>query len=136
MGVKTITKHLNERRIFTRDGGRWGIGTVHRMLTRPTYVRRHEFNKRGKAVLSAVLDRRQERSDRRREHIAELNKRAAETELRLKRLYDAIESRPSTSARSRFRQASVAIRQKLIPCSSRRIALADFLSGGDGFDFK
>jgi site-specific DNA recombinase len=210
MGVKTITKHLNERRIFTRDGGRWGIGTVHRLLTRPTYAGRHEFNKRGKSkelkpageviavevppiidqvtfdavqahlkarnpkvahpqvvggptlltglihcakcggamtirtgkggryryytcsakarqgptacegmtvpmeklddlvaghleerlldpdrleeVLAAVLDRRQERSDRRREHIAELNKRAAETELRLKRLYDAIES--------------------------------------------
>ncbi|WP_312570995.1 recombinase family protein [Brevundimonas sp.] len=210
MGVKTITKHLNERRIFTRDGGRWGIGTVHRMLTRPTYAGRHEFNKRGKSkelkpaeeviavevpaiidqamfdavqahlkarspkvahpqvvggptlltglihcgkcggamtirtgkggryryytcsmkarqgstacegmtvamerlddlvanhlaerlldpdrledVLSEVLDRRQERSGRRREHIAELNKRAAETELRLKRLYDAIES--------------------------------------------
>ena len=32
MGVKTITKHLNERHIFTRDGGRWGIGTVHRVL--------------------------------------------------------------------------------------------------------
>ncbi len=210
MGVKTITKHLNERRIFTRDGGRWGIGTVHRMLTRPTYAGRHEFNKRGKSkelkpaievipvevppiidqatfdavqahlkarspkvshpqvvggptlltglihcgkcggamtirtgkggryryytcsmkarqgvtacagmtvamerlddlvanhlaerlldpdrledVLSEVLDRRQERSERRREHIAELNRRAAETELRLKRLYDAIES--------------------------------------------
>lgn len=210
MGVKTITKHLNERRIFTRDGGRWGIGTVHRLLTRPTYAGRHEFNKRGKSkelkpaievipvevppiidqatfdavqahlkarspkvahpqvvggptlltglihcgkcggamtirtgkggryryytcsakarqgptacegmtvpmeklddlvachleerlldperleeVLSAVLDRRLGRSDRRREHIAELNKRAAETELRLKRLYDAIES--------------------------------------------
>lgn len=210
MGVKTITKHLNERRIFTRDGGRWGIGTVHRLLTRPTYAGRHEFNKRGKNkelkpaeeviavevpaiidqatfdavqahlkarspkvahpqvvggptlltglihcgkcggamtirtgkggryryytcsmkarqgatacegttvamerlddlvanhlaerlldpdrledVLSEVLDRRQERSERRREHIAELNKRAAETELRLKRLYDAIES--------------------------------------------
>ena len=43
-------------------------------------------------VLASVLDRRQERADRRREHIAELNKRAAETELRLKRLYDAIES--------------------------------------------
>lgn len=43
-------------------------------------------------VLSAVLDRTQERSERRREHIAELNKRAAETELRLKRLYDAIEA--------------------------------------------
>jgi site-specific DNA recombinase len=32
------------------------------------------------------------RSDRRREHIAELNKRAAEADLRLKRLYDAIET--------------------------------------------
>ena len=40
----------------------------------------------------SVLDRRQERAERRREHIAELNKRAAETDLRLKRLYDAIES--------------------------------------------
>jgi site-specific DNA recombinase len=43
-------------------------------------------------VLSALLDRRQERSERRREHIAEPNKRSAETELRLKRLYDAIEA--------------------------------------------
>src|SRR5262249_15050846 len=192
------------------DGGRWGIGQVHRILTRRTYIGEHEFNKRTKAkelkplseivvvevpplidretfdtvqarlkarnpkvmparvvsgptlptgicccakcggamtlrtgkggryryyacsikarqgetgcegrsipmekldgvvidhierefldpsrlevVLSAVLDRRQERGERRREHIAELNKRAAETELRLKRLYDAIEA--------------------------------------------
>ncbi|HVB89273.1 MAG TPA: hypothetical protein VND97_03650 [Beijerinckiaceae bacterium] len=43
-------------------------------------------------MLAAVLDRRQERGERRREHIAELNKRAAETDLRLKRLYDAIEA--------------------------------------------
>ena len=42
-------------------------------------------------VLASVLDRRQDRAERRREHIAELNKRAAETDLRLKRLYDAIE---------------------------------------------
>jgi site-specific DNA recombinase len=210
MGVKNITAHLNQHRIFTRDGGRWGIGQVHRILTRRTYIGEHEFNKRSKAkelkpvseivtvavppiidqatfdavqahlrsrnpkvtparvvsgptlltgicfcadcggamtlrtgkggryryytcsikarqgetgckgrsipmekldnlvashiedrllqperleeVLAAVLDRRQERSDRRREHIAELNKRATETDLRLKRLYDAIES--------------------------------------------
>jgi hypothetical protein len=39
-----------------------------------------------------VLDRRQERTERRRYHIAELSKRATETDLRLKRLYDAIES--------------------------------------------
>lgn len=43
-------------------------------------------------ILASVLDRRQQRPERRREHIAELRKRAAETELRLKRLYDAIES--------------------------------------------
>ncbi len=210
MGVKAITKHLNEHRIFTRDGGRWGIGTVHRMLTRQTYIGRHEFNRRTKngdnkpdeevipvavppiidqsvfdavqarmkarnpkvtppqvvggrtlltglihcakcggamtirtgkggryryytcstkarqgatactgmtvpmkkldtlvarhledrlldparleEVLAPVLDRRQERTERRHAHIAELNKRATETDLRLKRLYDAIES--------------------------------------------
>ena len=44
------------------------------------------------AILASVLDRRQEQSQRRREHIAELNKRATESELRLKRLYDAIEA--------------------------------------------
>jgi site-specific DNA recombinase len=210
MGVKAIATHLNRERIFTRDGGRWGVGTVHRMLTRATYIGRHEFNKRRKTkelnppneviavpvppiidqmtfdavqahmkarnpkvtppqvvggptmltglihcakcggamtirtgkggryryytcstkarqgptacegmtvpmeklddlvanhlekrllnperleeILSTVLDRRQERSERKQAHIAELNKRATETDLRLKRLYDAIES--------------------------------------------
>ncbi len=210
LGVKNITNHLNARRIFTRDGGRWGVGQLHRILTRKTYIGEHEFNKRGKTkelkpvsevvsvevpplidratfdavqahlrsrnpkvmparvvsgptlltgicfcadcggamtlrtgksgryryytcsikarqgetgctgrsipmdrlddivaghiedrllepdrleeVLATVLDRRQEHSERRREHIGELNRRAAETELRLKRLYDAIES--------------------------------------------
>ena len=210
LGVKKIVSYLNERRIFTRDGGRWGVGQVHRILTRTTYVGRHEFNKRSKTkelkpvsevvpvevpplidrqtfdtvqahlksrnpkitparvtsgptlltgicfcadcggamtlrtgkngryryytcsikarqgetgckgrsipmsklddlvahhledrlldperleeILASLLDRRQERVERRHEHVAELNKRAAETELRLKRLYDAIES--------------------------------------------
>ncbi len=210
MGVKNIVSYLNSRRIFTRDGGRWGIGQVHRILTRRTYMGEHEFNKRSKTkelkplseivvvpvppiidretfeavqallkarnpkvtpsavisgptmltglihcakcggamtirtgkggryryyacsmkarqgptacegmavpmdkldelvashledqllqperleiILASVLDRRQEQSERRREHIAELSKRAAESELRLKRLYDAIEA--------------------------------------------
>jgi site-specific DNA recombinase len=210
MGVKSIAVHLNERHIFTRDGGLWGLAQVYNVLTRTTYVGRHQFNKRGKtgernpisevvtvevppiieqatfdavqahlrsrnprvtparvvsgptlltgicfcadcggamtlrtgkgglyryygcstksrqgvigckgrtipmakldnlvashiedrllqpdrleAILSSVMDHRQERAERRCEHIAELNKRAAETELRLKRLYDAIES--------------------------------------------
>lgn len=49
MGVKAIVKYLNERKLHTRTGGRWGVGAVHRMLTRPTYIGRHEFNKRSKA---------------------------------------------------------------------------------------
>jgi site-specific DNA recombinase len=210
MGVKSIVNHLNANGILTRDGGRWGIGSLHKMLTRPAYIGRHEFNKRGKtkelksadevitvpvppiideatfatvqarmkarnpkvtpprvvsgptlltglihcakcggamtirtgkggryryytcstkarqgptactgmtvpmekldalvaghlekrlldpkrleAVLASVLDRRQERSERKQHHIAELNKRATETDLRLNRLYDAIEA--------------------------------------------
>ncbi|CDO35846.1 recombinase family protein [Novosphingobium sp. KN65.2] len=210
MGVKNIVSYLNVRRIFTRDGGRWGIGQVHRILTRRTYMGEHEFNKRTKTkelkpvsevvtvpvppiidtetfdavqkllkarnpkvmparvvsgptmltglihcakcggamtirtgkggryryyacsmkarqgptacsgmavpmeklddlvadhlekrllqperletILAHVLDRRQEQSQRKRDHIAELSKRAVESDLRLKRLYDAIEA--------------------------------------------
>lgn len=210
MGVKNIVSYLNSRRIFTRDGGRWSIGQVHRVLTRRTYMGEHEFNKRtrtkelkpvseivtvpvppiidpetfdtvqkllkarnpkvmpsriisgptmltglihcakcggamtirtGKGgryryyvcsmkarqgptacegmavpmeklddlvadhlkkqllqperletILAAALDRREEHAERRRQHIAELNKRSTESELRLKRLYDAIEA--------------------------------------------
>ena len=36
MWVKSIAKHLNERKLYTRTGGRWGVGTVHRILTRRT----------------------------------------------------------------------------------------------------
>ena|SRR5215467_592803 len=42
-------------------------------------------------VLSSVLDRRKERAERRTTHIAELRKRSAEADAKLKRLYDAIE---------------------------------------------
>lgn len=43
-------------------------------------------------ILATVLDRRQDRAERRREHIGELNRRAAEADARLRRLYGAIES--------------------------------------------
>jgi site-specific DNA recombinase len=211
MGVKSITNHLNAAGIRTRDGGRWGIGAVHKVLTRTTYIGRHRFNTKfwktrerkpdaevvemsvppiidasdfeavqallktrspaltaprvvsgptlltgicfcaacGKAmtlrtgksgqyryytcstkarqgntgckgrtvpmerldtlvadhierrllqparleeILSSVLDRREERAERRASQIAELRKRAAEAEAKLKRLYDAIEN--------------------------------------------
>ena len=48
MGIKSIVRYLNDQRIFTRDGGRWGIGQIHAILTRTTYVGQHRFNKRGK----------------------------------------------------------------------------------------
>jgi DNA invertase Pin-like site-specific DNA recombinase len=34
MGIMAITCHLNERRIFTRDGGRWGKGQIHAIRSR------------------------------------------------------------------------------------------------------
>ena len=43
-------------------------------------------------ILASVLDRRQERTERRREHLAELHKRITETDQRINRLYDAIET--------------------------------------------
>jgi site-specific DNA recombinase len=211
MGVKSITKHLNAAGIRTRDGGRWGLGAVHKVITRTTYIGRHRFNTKvwktrerkpdaevvemavppiidagefevvqtllktrspaltaprivsgptlltgicfcsfcGKAmtlrtgkggryryytcstkarqgdtgcpgrtvpmdkldhvvadhlehrllqpkrlaqILSSVLDRREERAERRTAHIAELRKRASEADAKLKRLYDAIEN--------------------------------------------
>jgi site-specific DNA recombinase len=210
MGVKAIVKYLNGKGIFTRDGGRWGIGQVHRVLTRRTYIGEHRFNRRSnkgevkpeeevvtievpaiieretfdtvqrllqarnpktelparvvigptlltgicycgncggamtirtgksgryryyacsirarqgetgckgraipmdklddmvvhhiedrlldpgrlEAMLGTVLGRREDQAERRRQHIAELERRATESELRLKRLYDAIE---------------------------------------------
>jgi DNA invertase Pin-like site-specific DNA recombinase len=120
MGVKNIVSHLNRNRIFTRDGGRWGIGQVHRILTRRTYMKARQGPtacegmavpmdklddlvashledrllqpERLETILATVLDRREERSERQHEHIGELNRRAAESEARLKRLYDAIEA--------------------------------------------
>jgi hypothetical protein len=43
-------------------------------------------------LLGSVLGRRSDQVERRRQHIAELQRRAAESDLQLKRLYDAIEA--------------------------------------------
>ena len=45
MGIKAITITLNERSIRTRDGGRWGVASVHKVLTNTSYIGRHRFNK-------------------------------------------------------------------------------------------
>src|SRR3546814_15127011 len=46
MGLKSIATWLNENNIRTRDGGRWGLGAVHQVLTRTTYIGQHRFNTR------------------------------------------------------------------------------------------
>ena len=48
--------------------------------------------KRLEKVLASVIDHREERTERRREHLAELNRRIADADQRIGRLYDAIES--------------------------------------------
>ena len=42
--VVADAKHLNEAGIRTRDGGRWGVDAVHKVLTRTTYIGRQRFN--------------------------------------------------------------------------------------------
>ena len=232
MGVKSITCYLNERRIFTRDGGRWGLAQIHAILTRTTYIGEHRFNKRShkdrekkpesevaiiacpplidrdvfaavqarlksrhprmtparitsgptlltgicfcakcggamtmrtgkgsaggmyryytcstkarqgktgcegrsipmdrldhlvadhlekrllqperlEAILAGVLDRRQERTERRREHLSELHKRITEAEQRLNRLFDAIECGVANPADSGLKERIAGLR--------------------------
>lgn len=44
MGVKAIVEWLNSHGHRTASGARWGIGTVHMMLTKTSYVGEHYFN--------------------------------------------------------------------------------------------
>ncbi|MDQ0510717.1 hypothetical protein QOZ99_001605 [Angulomicrobium amanitiforme] len=46
MGIKEITKHLNAKGYRTRLGARYGVGTIHGILTNPVYVGEWSFNKR------------------------------------------------------------------------------------------
>lgn len=44
MGARQIADFLNMRGIRTQTGGRWGVGAVHQILKRETYIGRHRFN--------------------------------------------------------------------------------------------
>lgn len=63
-----------------------------RPLRLPPSCARSENNGHSCQILSSILDRREERAERRATHIAELRKRASEADAKLKRLYDAIEN--------------------------------------------
>ena len=43
MGVKSIVTYLNAKNIRTRDGGRWGLGALHKVLTQTTYIGRPQL---------------------------------------------------------------------------------------------
>ncbi|MEA2758596.1 MAG: site-specific recombinase [Methylobacteriaceae bacterium] len=45
LGVKAAACWLNERGYRTRGGARWGIGPLHKIITRPTYKGEHRFNR-------------------------------------------------------------------------------------------
>ena len=57
MNVKMFASYLNLHRIFTRNGGRRGIGKALRFLTQMTYVGHHAFNTRirNKLLCSRIL---------------------------------------------------------------------------------
>lgn len=44
LGLKSIATWLNDNNIRTKDGGKFGIGAVHQVLTRTTYKGEHRFN--------------------------------------------------------------------------------------------
>ena len=44
MGARQIAGYLNDKGIRTATGGRWGVGTIHEVLTRTTYIGTHRFN--------------------------------------------------------------------------------------------
>ena len=44
LGANLIADYLNQKGIRTSGGGRWGVGAVHQILTRTTYVGEHRFN--------------------------------------------------------------------------------------------
>jgi hypothetical protein len=44
LGVKAIVNWLNSRGYTTRQGGRWSVNKIHRLLTNPVYKGEYRFN--------------------------------------------------------------------------------------------
>jgi DNA invertase Pin-like site-specific DNA recombinase len=90
--------------------------------------------KRLETVLASVIDRRQERTERRREHLAELHRRITETDQRLGRLFDAIEAgmvdKDDTMAKERM--ASLKAMRDQAAADAERTQLALDSSGNQG----
>ena len=90
--------------------------------------------KRLETILSSVIDRRQERVERRRAHLAELNRRITETDQRIGRLFDAIEGGmiDKDDAMAKERMASLKALRDQAVADAERTQLALNSSGDQG----
>ena len=90
--------------------------------------------KRLETVLASVIDRRQERAERRREHLAELNRRITEADQRLGRLFDAIEAGmvDKDDAMAKERMVSLKALRHQAAADAARTQLALDSSGNQG----
>src|SRR5690606_25504402 len=81
-----------------------------------------------------VIDRRQERAERRREHLAELHRRITEADQRLGRLFDAIEAGmvDKDDAMARERMAGLKALRDQAAADAERTQLALDSSGNQG----
>jgi len=85
-------------------------------------------------VLASVIDRRQERAERRREHLAELHRRITEADQRLGRLFDAIEAGmvDKDDAMAKERMVSLKSLRDQAAADAERTQLALDSSGNQG----
>lgn len=85
-------------------------------------------------ILASVIDRRQERTERRSEHLAKLHRRITETDQRLGRLYDAIESGmvDKDDAMAKERMAGLKALREQAMADAERTQLALDSSGDQG----
>ncbi|MFC3629467.1 recombinase zinc beta ribbon domain-containing protein [Paracoccus angustae] len=90
--------------------------------------------KRLETVLASVIDRRQERAERRREYLAELNRRITDADQRLGRLFDAIEAGmvDKDDAMAKERMASLKALRDQAAADAERTQLALDSSGNQG----
>nr|WP_312052883.1 recombinase family protein [Brevundimonas diminuta] len=90
--------------------------------------------KRLETILASVIDRRQERVERRRAHLAELNRRITETDQRIGRLFDAIEGGmiDKDDAMAKERMASLKALRDQAVADAERTQLALNSSGDQG----
>ena len=150
LGCKSIANHLNESGVTTREGGRYGVGVIHKILTSRTYDGTHIFNRRdsksGQAKPAAelievsvprIIDA--DRFAQVQRLLSERNPKSLPPRVvtgpilltglaRCARCDGAMTLRTGKSGRYRYYSCSTAGRQGKVGCPGRSIPM-DFLDG-------